>query len=64
MINLVPLTERDFAPFGTVAALARGRMRFGLVYELQNLRAPARPHLDFATLAMKPLPLDVSVPTR
>ena len=64
MINLVPLTEGDFAPFGTVAPLARGRMRFGLVDELQNLRAPARPHLDFATLAVKPLPMDATLMER
>lgn len=63
-LPLTPLTAAAFAPFGTLVEYSRDERRHRLVDELQNARAEARPHLDFAKVASQSLPLTTTVMER
>jgi ureidoglycolate lyase len=57
-IPLMPLTEAEFAPFGTLVEYSREDGRRKLVEQLQNARPDAAgPQLDFATVSPRALPL-------
>lgn len=56
-IPLTPLTDAEFAPFGTLLEYSREEGRLRLVDQLQNTRPEAGPQLDFATVAAGALPL-------
>lgn len=63
-LAIVPLTEAAFAPFGTVVEYAGVEHRQRLASKLQNLRAEARPHLEFVTAAGQTLPVTATVMER
>ncbi len=63
-IPVVPISEAAFAPFGTVVEYSAGEGRRSLIDELRNLRAEARPRLDFATVGARQLPLTATVMER
>ncbi len=63
-LAITALTAAAFAPYGTVVDYATDEHRRRLIDELQNLRAEARPHLDFATVGGQRLPLTATVMER
>jgi ureidoglycolate lyase len=63
-LPVAPLSEAEFAPFGTLVEYSRLEGRRGLVDELQNARPEARPHLDFARVAARSLPITTTVMER
>ena len=63
-VPVLPISEAAFAPFGTVVEYGTAEGRRSLVAELRNSRAEARPHLDFATVGGRRLPLTATVMER